>query len=160
MTILSVVYASAPAGETIIPAIKIVVPGRPAIRICADFADHMLGLDGVYESFEGGSLSVSLPAKNASGQQTLRFGVGNVNGQAQRYVDDALEAGSKVTLIYFEYLESDKSAPARRPYTMTIVGGKFEGVEAQFDASYQDLLNYAWPRERYTAESAPGLKYT
>lgn len=160
MTILSVVYASAPAGETIIPAIVIQIPDHDPIRICADYVDHMLGEDGEYLLFEGGSLSVSLPARNASGQQTLVFGVGNVNNVAQRYVDEALELGVPVSLTFLEYLESDKSEPAKRPYRMTVSGGRFEGVEAQFEASYHDLLNYAWPREAYNAENAPGLKYT
>jgi len=159
MTILSVVYASAPAGEVIIATLEIVVPGHPPIRICDGFENHMLGVDGQLVQFEAGSLQVALPARNTRGQQTLSFGVSNVNGIAQRYVDDALEAGELVRLIYRAYLESDKSAPAERPRTMTLTGGQFERGEAVFEAGYYDLLNAAWPRERYTAESAPGLKY-
>lgn len=159
MTILSVVYASAPSDEVIIPTLEILVPGHDPLRICADFVDHMLGVDGLLVLFEGGNLQVALPASNTSGQQTLTFGVSNVNGVAQRYVDDALESGERVSIIYREYLSSDKSAPARRPYVMTLTGGAFENGEASFEAGYYDLLNAAWPRERYTVENAPGLKY-
>ena len=159
MTLLSVVYASRPTDEVIIPTLEIQVPGHDPIRICADFDDHMLGVDGQLVQFEGGNLQVALPASNTTGQQTLTFGVSNVNGIAQRYVDDALEAGDRVTIIYREYLVSDPSAPARRPYVMALTGGAFENGEAQFEAGYYDTLNTAWPRDRYTVESAPGLKY-
>lgn len=159
MTILAVVYASAPTDEVIIPTLEIQLPGGAPIRICVGFEDQYLGVDGAYQMFEAGSLSISLPSKNTSGQQTLAFGVAGVNGRAQRYVDQALESGVRIPLIYREYLESDKSAPARRPYTLVLSGGEFEGDEAQFEASYYDLLNTSWPRERYTAATAPGLRY-
>ena len=74
-------------------------------------------------------------------------------------MDAALESNTPITLIYLEYLESDKSAPARQPYIMTISGIQLEGDEAQIEASYWDILNYAWPRQRYTEETAPGIKY-
>lgn len=159
MTVLSVVYASAPTDEVIIPALIIDVPDAEPIRICCGFEDHLLGVDGAYQHFEAGSLSIALPKKDTSGQQSLTFGVANVNGIAQRHVDTALESGESVLMTYLEFLASDKSAPASRPYKMILAGGQFEGVEAQFEGSYQDLLNTAWPRERYTAQNAPGIKY-
>lgn len=160
MTILAEVYASAPTDEVIIPTLEIAVPGLAPIRICTGFEDHLLGVDGVMTLFEAGSLSITLPTVNAtSGQQTLQFGVANVNGIAQQHIDAALESGQATTLIYREYLSSDKTQPARRPYVMVLSGGTLEGGEAVFEASYYDLLNTAWPRERYTAETAPGIKY-
>lgn len=159
MTILSIVYASAPDSEVIIPTLEIQIPTGDPIRICADFEDHVLGVDGVYHLFEAGAISIALPKKDTSGQQALTFGIANVSGRAQRYVDEALESGAQVKLIYREYLISDKSEPARRPYEMVLSGGQLEGGEAVFEGSYYDLLNAAWPRERYTAQNAPGLKY-
>lgn len=159
MTILRTVYASAPAGSLIIPAIRILVNGVVVHRVCLGYEDLYLGVDGVMELFTAGALSIALPAKNASGQQTLRFGASGVTGEAQRTVDSALENNEIVQLEYYEFLDSDRTAPARRPYVMDIIGGGFEGVDATFEASYFDLLNHAWPRERYTQESAPGVQY-
>ncbi|MFA5489612.1 MAG: DUF1833 family protein [Candidimonas sp.] len=158
-TLLNIVYASAPTGELIIPSLEILIPGTDPIRVCNGFEDQWLGVAGQYFLFEATPLAVALPSKNTSGQQTLSFGIPGVSGRAERQVDHALETGAQVKLIYREYLESDKSAPARRPYVMTMAGGVFEGPEVSFEASYYDLLNTAWPRERYTAESAPGIKY-
>ena len=158
-TALSVVYASAPTNERIIPAIRIQLVGHDPIYICADYEDHVMGVDGNMVTFQRASLSVALPAKNTTGQQTLVFGIPDTEGDVQRYVDDALEAGQPVELTYYEYLESDLSAPAKRPRTMTIVGGDFQDAQVQLQASYYDMLNASWPRERYTAETAPGIKY-
>lgn len=159
MTAVAIWYASAPTDEVAIATIEINVPGKPPIRVCNGFEDQYLGVDGVPQLFEAGSLSVSLPAKNTTGQQTLRFGIAGVDGIAQRHVDDALAAGEVVTMTYRMYLASDTSAPAERPRVMTVVGGHFEGGEVVFEGSYFDLLNSAWPRERYTAETAPGIQY-
>lgn len=159
MTILKTWYASAPTDDYAIDSIEISVPGKTPIRICNGFEDHHLGINGVLRHFEAGSLSVSLPARNTTGQQTLRFAVAGVNSIAQRHVDDALAAGQMVTMTYRMYLASDKLNPADRPLVMTVVGGTFEGGEAVFECSYYDLLNTAWPRERYTAQTAPGIKY-
>src|SRR5690554_4357054 len=98
MTEVAVWYASAPTDEVAIASIEVNVPGKEPIRICNGFEDHWLGVDGVLRLFESGSLSVSLPARNATGQQTLRFGVPGVSGVAQRYVDDALATGEIVTM--------------------------------------------------------------
>lgn len=159
MTILKTWYASAPTDNYAINAIEVNIPSKPPIRVCDGFVDQLLGVDGTQQLFEAGSLSIALPSKNTTGQQTLQFAVAGVNGLAQRYVDDALQAGDVVTMTYRMYLASDKTAPAERPRTMTVVGGTFENGECIFECSYYDLLNSAWPRERYTAESAPGLKF-
>lgn len=159
MTQLAVVYASAPADEVILSTLEIAVPGLDPVRVVADFVDHELGVDGVMRRFEAASLTVTLPQQGTTGQQNLTFSVSNASGRAQGLVDAALTAGGQVQLIYREYLSSDKTQPARRPYTMVMTGGELQGVEAVFEASYYDLLNTAWPRERYTVETAPGLKY-
>lgn len=158
-TILARFNASAPVGEMKIPTFEIRVPNAEPIRICTGYEDQELIVDGVLQVFQATSISFSLPGKNASGQQRLTFSVGNVNGEAQRHVDAALEQDERIELIYREYLSSDRSQPAKRPITMVIVGGTLEGIEAQFEASYYDILNAAWPRERYTSQNAPGIKY-
>lgn len=160
MSVIETYYASG-GSDVLIPSIEIRISGKTPIRICQGFEDHYLTVDGAPRLFEAGSLSVTLPSVNTSGQQTLNFGVANVNGLAQRYVDDALEQDKEVVLIYREYLAGDKSAPARRPYEMVIRGGRFDDGEAmaEFQASYYDILNTAWPRERYTSQNAPGIKY-
>lgn len=160
MSILEEVYASNPAGSLIIPSLEVNIVGQPPIRICTGFEDQMLGVSGALQLFEAGSLSIALPSKNTSGMQTLNFGVAGVNSLVQKYMDQALETGETVAIIYREYLESDKMTPARTPYVMKLIGGTLEANgEAQLSAGFFDLLNLRWSREIYTAENAPGIRY-
>lgn len=159
MSILEVVYASSPTGAIIVPTLEIKTPTQGSIFLCNGFENLLLGVDGVMREFEAGNLEISLPAKDSSGNQSLSFGVYAGNGRAQRYVDEALESGQHVTLIFREYLLSDPSQPAKRPVSMIVRGGQFEGDAVVFDAGYYDILNTRWPRDSYTAETAPGLKY-
>jgi hypothetical protein len=119
----------------------------------------MLGVDGQLVLFEAAAVELSLPSRNASGQQTLRFGIAGANDRIRPIVDAMLESGQMVTLTSRTYLASDIAAPAERPYAMTVLSGGFENGAFVAEASYYDLLNTAWPRERYTAETAPGIQY-
>ncbi len=160
MTILAVVYASAPAAEVIIPTLEIAHDAIETIRICAGFEDQELTLETEETvTFEAAGIEIALPKRDTSGQQTLTFAIDNVTGIAQERIDAALEAGGTVSITYREFLASDPSAPAGVPIRMTLVAGRFEGGVVQLQAAYHDLLTYGWPRERYTADFAPGLKY-
>ena len=159
MTILKTVYASAPEDELILITLELHLSPEHVLRVVQGFENQMLAVDGVYHEFTAAAISVALPSSNTRGQQTLRFSIGGVNHLAQKYIDEALEHSTPITLIYREYLESDKSVPARQPYVMNLSGLQLEGDGAQIEASYWDILNYAWPRQRYTEETAPGIKY-
>lgn len=161
MTILSVVYASAPVDEVSIPCLEIDSPAfSEPILTCAGFEDHTVTLETDEEvTFIASGLDVSLPERDTSGQQNLNFAIENVTGIAQQAIEDALEAGEPVSIIFRHYLASDLSAPAEPPLRMTLVGAEFEGSTVQVTASYMDIINHAWPRERYTVDFAPGLKY-
>lgn len=159
-TVLKIVYASAPTDEMLIVTVEIQIAGLEPIRVAHGFKDRMLGVNGEMVFFEQGALTIARPSKNAtSGNQKLTFGVSDMTGRVQRYVDQALASGVPAKLIFREYLESDISEPASRPYVMDISGGQFEGGVVQIEASYYDLLNAAWPRERYNQINAPGIRY-
>lgn len=161
MNILSRSYASAPTTETLIRTLEIKPAGSAPVRVCATFEDQELTLEtSETVTFRGTHMDLAEPAKNATGQQTLKFAFANVTAEAQEMIETALESGLPVTVIYRVYLSSDTSAPAYRPAQMTMSGGTFEGLMVQIEASYFEILNAAWPRQRYTAEFAPGLRYT
>lgn len=162
MTLLATVYASAPAAEVMIPTLDISHPAFPdgAIRTCAGFEDITATLEtGDTVTFTASGLDVSLPSKTDSGQQNLAFAIENVTGIAQNAIDTALEAGGEIRVTYRAYLASDLSAPAEPPLKMVLVGAEFQGSQLQVTASYMDIINRAWPADRYTATFASGLKY-
>jgi hypothetical protein len=160
MTILRTLYASAPASEVLIPTIEIRHASMPTVYLTVGFKDVTATLeDASTVTFIATGMDISLPEKDASGNQSLIFAIDNITGEAQRFVDTALEAGGEMLLIYREYLASDLTTPASTPKTLNIIGGTFEGGTFQAEASYYDMLNTAWPRDRYTADFAPGIKY-
>lgn len=159
MSALDIVYASRPVGVAIIRALMIQINGQEPICLCQGYKDQWLVYNGVARLFKAGSLSVSLPAMNATGNQTIKFGVQGAKSEANKYVDIALETNDEAIMTYLEYLSTDKTAPARRPYVMTVTGGAFEGESVIFEGGYYDLLNSAWPRDRYTSENAPGVQW-
>lgn len=161
MSILAVVYASAPTDEVIIPALEIAHETiDPPIRVCSGFEDQTVMLETSEEAtFTAAGIAIALPAKNTSGQQNLSFGIDNVTGEAQRALEGALEAGGPIAVTLRIYLASDLSAPAETPLVLTLTGAEFDGTSVVVTAGFNDLLNSAWPRRRYTADFAPGLKY-
>lgn len=159
MTDKDVYNASAPTDEVAIATLRIITPGQPEIRICDGFEDFNFGIDGVLQPFEACQLAINLPARNTSGQQSLTFGTGGINDLAEQWVDAAIAADAVITMIFAEYFLSDRMNPNSRPLRMVLQGGQFVGDDMQFEGSYQDLLNMRWPRELYTTETAPGLRY-
>lgn len=158
--LLERVYASAPSDEVIIPTLEIRHPAIDTIRTCAGFENQAVTLeDDSQVTFLASGLDVSLPARNASGQQNLTFAIENVTGIAQNAIDEAMQAGGDIRVIYRTYLASDLSAPAEPPLNMSLIGAEFEGSSVQVTASYQDIISQAWPRERYSTDWAPGLRY-
>lgn len=161
MTILAQVYSGHETADVLIPCLEISSSAfAEPIRNCAGFEDQTVTLeDDTEATFIASGLDVALPARDDSGQQNLRFAIENVTGEAMLAIDAAMAEGAEVTLVYREYLASDLSAPASQPLTMLVVGAEFEGSTVQVTASFRDILNRSWPRDRYTTSFAPGLKY-
>lgn len=159
-TALNVIYASAPTGVVLIPTLEILVPGQDPIRVCGGFVDiEAMADEENTVLFSAGNLVVGRPDKNDTGKQSLKFGLWNANGEAQAAVAAALEAEGGTLVVYREYSSDDLTAPASLPEVFTLIGGSFEGIEVQLEASYYDILNTAWPRQRYTQNNAPAIAY-
>ena len=160
MSILEQVFASA-GPDVIINTLELASDAWAApILICSGFADQVLTTEDARTlTFTAAGIAVALPRKDNRGGQALNFAIDNVTGEAQRLIDDALEAEARVTLTFRHYLESDKTAPAEPPYVFTVTGGEFRGTTVQVTAAFFDAINTAWPRDLYTLEFAPGIKY-
>jgi hypothetical protein len=159
-TILDIFRASA-GKDVIIPTLELSCPAwSESIFICAGFS-NLTAIDesGRVLTFLASGMDVSLPKKNNEGGQSLGIAIDNVTGEAQSKIDLANAGGHKITLIYRTYLESDLSAPAERPMRMTALSASMNGATINTIGGYYDLINSAWPRDRYTAIFAPGLKY-
>ena len=160
MTSLNIIYASSPSADLLIPTLEFKNEEAGVIRLAQSF-NNVTATTELAETvtFIESAWEVSLPNKDATGQQTLQFQICNVTGEAQRFIDDCLKSGKQTSVTYREFYADDLSAPATVPIKMTLRGGSAEGVTVGIEAGYFDLLNVGWPRFRYTPEFAPGLKY-
>ena len=164
-TALKTVYSSAPTEEMLIETIEVNIPGVGVLRYVDGFEDMWLGVKyaflpkHIYQKFTATNISIALPTIGTDGNQTLRFGFAGAADIAEPYIRAVAESSQPCTLIYRQYLLSDKQKPCRTPYVMSITGGQIKGGDVAFEAAYMDMLNLAWPRERYTSESAPGVRY-
>ena len=161
MTYLATVNASAPAGVVKIPTLEISRPDASVpLRTCVGYEDQVATLEtGETVTFTASGMAVALPKRGDSGQQNLTFAVENVMGIAQRFIDEGLEAGQPIDVIYREYLSNDMSEPAEPPLRFKLVDGVFEGAHVEIIASYMAVIMQEFMSRRYTATFARGLKY-
>lgn len=160
MTLLAQFYASAPTKYVQVNTLDIHSAAFPAIRICDQYEDITATVEtGDQFLFEASAFAFSLPRKDDSATQTLNFAIQNVTGRAQRYITQAINDGADINVIYRTYLYPDMSEPAEPPIRLSIVGAEFNATEAQFQAAYMGIIDYAWPRNRYNIEDHRGLKY-
>lgn len=160
MTILEQVFASAGPDVIIVTLELSCAAWADPILICGGFEDQTLTTEDARTlTFVAAGIAVALPPKNNRGGQALTFAIDNVTGEAQQLIDAALEAEEKVTLTFRHYLASDKTQPAEPPYVFTVTGGEFKGSTVQIAAGFFDAINTAWPRDLYTLDFAPGIKY-
>lgn len=131
-----------------------------SVFICTGFEDiTAVTEDARTVTFIGANIDIALAAKNNKGNQTLAFAVDNTTGEASRLIDEAIEANARVTAVYRTYLSTNLSAPAEKPYVLTLLSGAVQGQEAQLQTGYFNMIGVAWPRALYTVNFAPGLRY-
>ena len=109
------------------------------------------------ETYEKSAFTVSMPERSDSGFSDLSFGVDGVSGEAYEYMKRVIESKEStfITVTQWHYEYHDKLSEL----TLTITGGRITRESATFTASFCDMLNLEFPRLRYTAANAPGLKY-
>jgi len=160
--ILAELNAGANSGtDVIIRTLELTCDGWDSpVLICNGFEDvTAITEDGRTLLFEAANIDISLAAKNNKGNQTLAFAVDNTTGEVSHKVDDATEARARVNATYRTYTNGNLSAPAERPYYLTVLSGSIQGVEAQLQTGYFNMIGVAWPRALYTVNFTPGLRY-
>lgn len=159
-TILNQLRASG-GTDVIIPVIELEADNmRESILICNGFEDITATLEGGQSrTAHATGMDVALPKKDASGAQNLRFAIANVRGQAVKLIRDAERDQMEIRLIYRAYLASDLGQPAENPLHMIARSVTIKGDTVDITAGFFDLIDTQFPRDVYTSEFAPGLKY-
>lgn len=109
--------------------------------------------------FKACGMDVAKPSRNADGVQDLRFALSNIDGVVSTAIRAALAARLDMTVTLRVYLSNDLLAPVKRPLSMVIKGGQWSATEVQITAGFMNILDTAWPRDRFNLTNHPGLRY-
>lgn len=109
--------------------------------------------------FKACGMDVAKPARNADGVQDLRFALSNIDGLVSTEIRAALADRLAMTVTLRVYLSTDLLAPVKRPLSMVIKGGQWSATEVQITAGFMNILDTAWPRDRFNLTNHPGLRY-
>lgn len=160
MTILNEAYRSR-FNVALINTLELTSPGLDPIRLCDGFKEERtLTLEtGESVVFRGSGLDVSIPERSNKGTERLGFAIDNIYGEAQRFIDAAIDAQQPIKVTYRLYLSDDATAPADAPLVFDLVSAELTRRSIQVEAGLFDLLNASFPRRRYTAQFSPGITY-
>ena len=157
---LQTLYASATIGDVPIHTLTLQSNTLGTIYLCQGFDDINAKLEtNELVTFTACGLGLSLPQRSVKGRQDLQFQLCNVTGEVLVKLEAAMEAADKIKAIYRVYTASYLEEPAELPIEMTVGDVKANAQRVNVVASFNDLVNRAWPRDRYTPSIAPGLKY-
>lgn len=107
--------------------------------------------------YTASAFTVQLPERSDSGFTDLAFSICGVSGQCYAYVRSALMSHVTTYLTLKQWhSETEEVLYQQR---LTVTGGQITRDSANFTASFCDMLNTEFPKLRYTAYNAPGLKY-
>lgn len=130
------------------------------VVLCNGYQDLQITTEhGVNLTATATDMQLSLPTKDATGSQKLRFALGNIRGEVSRLARQAISDSQQIRLIYRSYMSSDLSAPAENPLHMTVISVVEQAGAVDVTAGFFDLIDTQFPRDIYDSEFAPGLKY-
>lgn len=109
------------------------------------------------QTYRAAAFTIQLPERSDNGFSDLSFSICGVNGECYRYIRQALASGVPTYLTLTQY--HPVSGASVYELTLTVTGGQITRERADFTASFCDMLNCEFPKLRYTAYNAPGLKY-
>ena len=98
---------------------------------------------------------------NGSTQQIAVDGVGNILYWIPNNLPaiDVSTIEAEIPPIAAFGADNEGTSYSVSVYALTVTGGQITREAATFTASFCDMLNTEFPKLRYTAQNAPGLKY-
>lgn len=159
MTAINRLYAS--SGEEVIIGTLQVDIGGQSYYLCEGYEDiTAITEEGVTVTFIACAIVLSLPARNEDGTQDLKFMLCNIDGVVSTAIRRAIDAISSASITFRKYISTDLSTPAEPPYIMPVKGGSWTPLTVNVTAGFKNMLDYAWPRDRYTLTYFQGLRYS
>ncbi len=110
-------------------------------------------------TFTAVAVDLGRQKRSNSVSESLGVAIDNVRNEAEPLVASAKAAGAQILMTLRSFLESNPEEPAELPVTLKVLRASFDNVKLSLTASNPDLVNIAWPRDRYTVDFAPGITY-
>lgn len=148
---LNEIYAS--GGQ--LPAVTLTIENEEIGELNFILAYEDKKIDNVL--YHASAFTVQMPERSDSGFTDLSFSICGVSGQCYDYIKRALASHATTYLTLKQWHSETKEL--LYTLTLTVTGGQLTRDQANFTASFCDMLNTEFPKLRYTANNAPGLKY-
>lgn len=148
---LNEIYAS--GGQ--LPAVTLTIENEEIGELNFILAYEDKKIDDV--TYRASAFTVQLPERSDSGFTDLSFSICGVNGQCFDYIKRALSSHTTTYLTLRQW--HPQSNEMLYTLTLTVTGGQITRSQANFTASFCDMLNTEFPKLRYTVQNVPGLKY-
>ncbi|MDG1643687.1 DUF1833 domain-containing protein [Klebsiella huaxiensis] len=159
MTAINRLYASS-GPEAIIGTLQIDIGGQ-SHYLCEGYEDiTAVTEEGATVTFIACAIVLSLPARNEDGTQDLKFMLCNIDGVVSTAIRRTIDAISSASITFRKYISTDLSAPAEPPLPMPVKGGSWTPLTVNVTAGFKNMLDYAWPRDRYILNYFQGLRYS
>lgn len=158
--VLDIIYAS--GGPLPLSTLELSCSAWAApILVCTGFEDKVcMTEDGRILTFLASNIELARPKKSNNGAETLKFAISNIDGLAQKLIDQSIDSEAHCFITHRIYARSNLMVPAELPYRMRVTGGTMAGDMVQVEAGFGEIINVKWPRRMYTADEFRGLIYT
>lgn len=155
---LNEVYASGNTAPIVALVLQVPINSDSYSYLCYYLGNgNKITLDA--RTYSPSSFQVAMPTKSDNGFTDLNFAICNIDNQIYKeykhYDDWITRYPSYVILQQFHPETKVKEYELK----LTITGVQFTMKQANFTASFCDMLNTEFPRLRYTQQNCPGLKY-
>lgn len=131
------------------------------VLVCNGFTDKVCTTeDGRTLTFEASSIEIALPKQSNTGTQTLKFGFSNIDGRAQKLIDQSIDVEAHCFLTHRIYGPANLTAPAATPYRMRVTGGTMRGPMVQVEAGFGDIISRRLQSRMYATAQFRALTYT
>jgi hypothetical protein len=105
--------------------------------------------EGDTVTFIACAIVLSLPARNEDGTQDLKFMLCNIDGVVSTAIRKAIDAISTASITFRKYISTDLPRQRSRR-TSCRLRGSWTPLTVNVTAGFKNMLDYAWPRDRYT----------
>lgn len=155
---LNEVYASGNTAPIVALVLQVPINSDSYSYLCYYLGNgNKITLDG--KTYLPSSFQVAMPTKSDNGFTDLNFAICNIDNQIYKeykHYDDWITRYPSYVIIQQFHPETKVKEYELK---LTITGVQFTIKQANFTASFCDMLNTEFPRLRYTQQNCPGLKY-